>query len=400
MKISKEQFKENLVREEWREYKNKIHKTKEKEVRYYFVDRRINQKYIQLCRRYENIKILDWNMMFSECIDIIFEILGSMKKDYIYISENEKKDDISYIITTMEQRINDKINRNWTKSYRDRSGGDDVTVSVEAGISLDETVKDDEGNETTRGDLIGEDDIIKREEKTDAEIDTALEKIYADARLTERQIEVLQALEKTEDNYKNGEIYTKVDAAEILGTGESNVRKTFHAIKNKVIDAYDGKAPILNKKTRQEKIKILETLVDNIEDEKDIVEFVKTNMEEEFMYYLLYDSDIDADLVGCFNRNKDNDIHNTEMKKFCTYFLKEVYNYIELLKYNDSMSRIKVLPIRNSVKKEYTGNRDGEVKRYLRYDKISERQRIGEYIVINDEVYYLVNDDVEMAENV
>jgi len=384
----KKEFKEGLVGAEWKHYKNKIYGNDELEARYYFTDRRINQKYIQLYNKYKNIHTLDWDIMFSECLDIIFDILDNMDKDYIYISEQKKKDDISYIITTMEQRIDDKIN-DWTGAYRDRTDGKDKIVDIDVPIYLDEVIYEDEnGLEITKGEMISTDDIVKKEYKTDEEIDITLQKIYIDAKLTQNQIEVLQALEMTEDNYNNGEIYTKVDASKILGKTEGNVRKTFNVIKNKIIKAYDGQVPEIN--TRQDKMQMLENFLNNIEDEKDVIDFINNNINEEFVLYILYDSDIDSELVRYFNLNKNKDIHTDTMRQFCTYFIKEVYNYIELLKYNDNMSKVKRLPVKPQKPKVMGKFVDNTVYTYIREDKATGQEKQDEYIVVDGEKYYSI----------
>ena len=395
--ISKKEFLDNLVKTEWKHYKNEKYGNNEMEARYSFTDRRINQKYIQLYYRYEKIHYMDWEMLFEECLDIIIDILNSMDKDYIYISNTEKKDDISYIITTLEQRIDDKVN-DWTGAYRDRSCGKDEIVPVDVAIYLDEVLYvDEDGKEITKGELLSNEDIITKQSKTDEEIDKALQKIYRKAKLTDRQIEVLQALERTEDNYMNGTIYTRVDAAKMLKTTDSNIRKTFHTIKKKIEKAYDYEVPNIAD-TRQDKIIELETFLDNIETEKDIINFIEDNLEQEFILYILYDSDLDSELVQYFNLNKDNEntYYTDTMRKFCTQFLKELYDYIDLLKYNDAMSKVKRLPKKVEPRpNNYKDFIDNTVYTYIREDKATEQQKQAEYIVIDKEKYYLVDDTVD-----
>ena len=162
--------------------------------------------------------------------------------------------------------------------------------------------------------------------------------------MTKRQIEILEALERTGDNFNNREIYTKVHASEILGTSEENIRKTFYTIKNKIINAYGEQVPILTD-TRQDLIKKLDRFLENIESEKDVIEFIKENLEEEFVLYILYDSKLDLALTRYFNRNKDieESYNSDEMRKFTTYFIRGVYTYIELLEDNLLYEKITVL---------------------------------------------------------
>lgn len=302
------------------------------EASYFFTYKRINQKFIQLYNTYRAIETIDYDLMFSMATEIILTIVDRMDKDYIYISNNRKKDDISYIITTLEQRINDSINE-VMGSYRDRSDGEDETVSIEKELSLDQVIGynhvDDE--KVTLLDIISEQDLVPASIQTDDEIDEALNRIYEDAKLTGRQIEVLQALDQTEDNYNNRKIYNKAEAAKILGTSESNVRKTFHIIKKKIQSVYGHKYPERN--TRQELIDRLNKFLDNIESEKDVVRFINQNINKDFMGYLLYDSNLDLGLVRYFRMNRDRaiDENDSTMRKFCTYFLKEVYDYISML---------------------------------------------------------------------
>lgn len=399
--VSKKEFLNNLVQVEWKHYKNQIYGNDEMEARYSFAERRINQKYIQLYWKYEKIHYMDWETMFNECQDIIIDIVNSMDKDYIYISKKEKKDDISYIITTLEQRIDDKVNL-WTGAYRDRSGGKDEIANVDVAVYLDEVLYvDEDGKEVTKGELISTEDIITKQSKSNEEIDRALEKIYKKAKLTPRQIEVLQALERTEDNYANDTIYTRVDAAKILGTTDSNIRKTFHTIKNKVTKAYDGQVPS-NANKRQDTIIELETFLDSIEDEKDVIEFINANLEKEFILYILYESDLDSELVRYYNLNKNNDSTSDTMRKFCTYFLRELYDYIDLLKYNDAITnKVKRLLIKTEPRPDkHKDFIDNTVHTYIREDKATLQQKQNRYITIDQEKYYLTNDITNDVEDI
>lgn len=418
VKLTKQEFLDDLVQEEWKHYRNQIYGNDEMEVRYSFTNQRINQKLMQLYLRYEDIHLMDYNTMFEEMVELIIQVVHGMKDKYITIAHQKTRnkqgklayhDSISYIITTVEQRIYDKVN-DLTGAYRDRSkenmerianlddedyNGDIVSVGLP--VFLDEVLyADEDGRDITSHDLISGKDIIRKQYKDDYIVDQALQKIYADAKLTARQIEVLEALEMTPDNFNNREIYTKTMASQILGTSEENIRKTFHVIKNKILNTYGEQVPILTD-TRQNLIKKLDSFLDNIESEKDIINFIKENLEEEFILYLLYDSKLDAGLRRYFNKNKDNDeeLHSDTMRKFCTYFIRELYSYIDLLRHNDSMTQPIALPRKERETQGKNKPVNGEITKYIREDKATQQQKLNDYIIIDKEKYYKVVKNIE-----
>lgn len=333
MQVTKEEFLENLIRTE----------TKGTETRCYFNDKRINSKYIEICQRYAKIETLTWEMIHSECVMLIVEALAD--KDYIHISEDETGDDISYLLIIMDRRINDSINKYWTFAYRDRSQGKDEMVSPDMELSLDEVLYTNEyGQEVTRTDFLSEKDnmFYVEKEKSDNEIDKALQNIYEKAKLTDREIEILEALYRTQDNFNNREIYTKADAARILGIKPGTVRATFHKIKKKVQKAYDYNIEPntqKSKKERQRKEKILVNFMRNIEYEKDVIDFINKHIDTSFMYDILYSNDIDTELRQHFikYRNSKKHICSVTMREFCDQFKMVTRDYISKIDYNDYM---------------------------------------------------------------
>ncbi|WP_313232351.1 hypothetical protein [Tissierella praeacuta] len=375
--------------------------------RYFFRIPNINKKFMNIVNRYN--KILEWNMLFSICTEIALKTIDSFEiydKDVKYMKQDK---DIAEKLTTaivfaIDKQINNYID-DWTGAYRTRVGGTDVITSNLPPASFEyQAIKEELNEEYIKNklelkaqelDQWGKLSIegIRYLDTRDRETQRSMEFFFVkeltqnfqlehiknliEENTTARQKEVWDALVQAEGNQEY--------ASEILGCSQQNISKVQKNITNRI----ESKIENVYAKTRRDKIKILEKFIDSIEDEKEVIDFIKANMEEDFMYYLLYDSDVDADLVKCFNLNKDKEIHTDEMKRFCTYFLKEVYIYIEMLKYNDN---IELKQLESSYPPRwYLGDKNSKVKRYFRWDKLDENQRIGDCIVIDGEKYYLID---------
>lgn len=83
-----------------------------------FTNRRINAKYIELANRYA--QFTDDDEIFGQMVAIILELVKD--KEYIKISKTGRNDEISWIITTAEQRMWDYIQKNYTMNFVKRDG--------------------------------------------------------------------------------------------------------------------------------------------------------------------------------------------------------------------------------------------------------------------------------------
>lgn len=311
--------------------------------------KRINQKFNSLYRQYQ--AIIDRETLFNFCEEIITEYVLGLDRDYIIIAKDKNKkgkynDDISTMLVMMETRVIRKID-DWRGTYTEKKGDTTIIHTAPFFESLDKPLgRESDGNgwysdnPTTFLDVATEKNSMLYHENEDCdEVDSKLDKIYTDANLTDRQIEIIETLERTENNIK-GEIYNKATASEILNIKEASVRKAFFDIKKKVKKAYSEKPEL--KLSRAEKIKKYEDFLDGVEDEKDVISFILDELNTDDMEYMLYEvkSDLRQYFITNFisRYNKDM-INNKKTRKFCRYFLAEVYHYIDLLKYNDFMSK-------------------------------------------------------------
>lgn len=356
-KVSKQEFFNKLV--EIKQYEDEIPLNKDdfkKQLvtKFQFGYRRINQKFNSLYRQYQ--AIIDRETLFNFCEEIITEYIYELQRDYITIAKRKNKngkgynDDISTMLVMIDTRIQRSIDK-WRGTYHEKKG--DTTIIHTAPFfesffrPLNSNESDGNGwysdNPTTFADVATEKNSMLYHENEDCkEVDKNLDEIYKKAKLTDRQIEVLETLEKTPDNIK-GDIYNKAIAAEILNMKESSVRKAFYDIKKKVKKAYSKKPNF--ELSRVEKIKKYEDFLDNVDDEKDVISFIldELNTDDDDMEYILYEiekSDLRRHfIVNFINKYNEQAIFDKKTRKFCRYFLAQVYRYISLLKYNDFMSK-------------------------------------------------------------
>lgn len=367
-----------------------------------FSYKRINQKFNKIAIKYGDI--VDRETLFGFANDIITEYIYSLERDNIYIATKKvhKKirginklgyfDDITTINVMLDTRINNYIN-DWLGTYRKEENGITTYVSAPFLESLDtelditEKTKDPDAPRTI-GDMVTDRTNIFADvmsEYTNEEIDERLNKIYKKANLTNREIEVLETLERTPDNI-NGSIYTKALAGKILDCTGQNISNIFNRAKKKIVQAYKFK----HNETRRDKYDEIDNFLDIIENEKDVINFIKENLSKEFINYVLYDSDLNCDLVKYFNQNKNipQQYNNDLMRKFCTYFLKELYTYIKLIKYNIIMQEKPTETVEKTKKWKY--EIDTNVYKYIAESKLKDEQKKGKFIVIDDERYYYI----------
>lgn len=406
----KEEFRNNLVDVDFDIIKCR---SKDYLAKYFFGITNVNKKFMDIVHKYD--KILEWNMLYSICTEIALKTIDNFVINDRDMKNIKTDDDIRKKMTTaivfnMDKQINNYIDE-WTGAYRTREGGEDVIHSVLPSASFDFQAEKEELNEEFFKYKLELNAQQKEQygkwctntksyflDTEDPETQKTMEFFFANEKTPNRQLEYIANLIKDNATTKQKEVWDALVqananqeyAGEILGCSQQNVSK----VQKNLVKRIDCKIESVYASRRKETIKTLENFVDNIEDEKDVIKFIKNNLDEEFTLYILYDSNIDIELVQYFNLNKDSpDTYNTDtMRKFTTYFIKETYTYIELLKYNDSME---LKPIKATKKIDMTKYKEfiqnSKVRRYLRWDKLPKEQMKGDYIVIDGEKYYLMD---------
>lgn len=362
-----------------------------------FKNKRISQKYEQLVFRYR--KIIDRETIFGFCLDIISQYIYEIKKDYIHIAtkktiKNNKlgyHDDITTINVMLDTRINRKIDE-WRGTKKEQEKGT-ITYyappfleSMETELKPNKGDNQDPDNPKTIGDMASLETNIFHSELADytyQEIDQRLHKIYKKSKLTDREIEVLEALERTPNNDK-GNTYTRALAGQQLSCTGQNISNIFNRAKKKIKKAY-------KKETRLDLLLEIDDFLNNIEDEKDIIDFIMDRVNDEMINYILYESDLDYNLVKYFNKNHKAELkyHSDLMRKFCTYFLKELYTYKDLIESNINIHKApKKTPVR--VEKWQNKNIDKNIYTYIIESKLEEHEKKGKFIIVDDEKYYYI----------
>lgn len=349
-RVSKQEFLEGLINVRWVQQVNKKYKNKETIAKYSFAYKRINQKYRQLCNRYKDV--IDKQMIFFFCQEIISDYIEKTvtekeNRDYLIIvkkkKDNRYNDDISRINFRLDKQINNKIDEH--KGVYEYKGEkvDNVTLSFNDTIHSKTKI--------TYADIISnENSKYCNQQISDEEEEKGYKRfldILNKAKLTAKQKEVMQVLNETDINYRHHQYYTQEQAAKILNCSKQNINKHFNKVKEKIKQYYQ------KNNVRQKKLKKFEMFVDNIEDEEDVIHFILSNLNTYDIEYILYE------VKGVLRRhfivnfihqyNKDM-IHNKTTRKFCRYFLKELYDYVELIRYNDNMSRVAILPVSKNIK--------------------------------------------------
>ena len=132
----------------------------------------------------------------------------------------------------------------------------------------------------------------------------------------------------------------------MLGCSKQNVNKRWKEIEEKIKAIYEIDDP------REMKLKKYENFLDEVETEKDVIQFILNNLNTDDIEYMLYEVERDLRrhfIVNFINKYNEQAIFDKKTRKFCRYFLKELYIYIDLLKNNMAISKKKVdleLPIK------------------------------------------------------
>lgn len=405
----KEEFRNNLVDVDFDIIKCR---SKDYLAKYFFGIPNVNKKFQSIVYKYD--KILEWNMLYSICTEIALKTINNFVINDRDMKNIKTDDDIRKKMTTaivfnMDKQINNYIDE-WTGAYRTREGGEDVIHSTLPSASFDFQAEKEELNEEFLKYKLELNAQQKEQygkwctntksyflDTSDKETQKTMEFFFANEKTPNEQMEHILDLIKNNATKKQKEVWDALVqakgnqeyASEILGCSQQNISK----VQKNLVKRIDCKIESVYASRRKETIKTLENFIDGIEDEKDVIKFILDNLDEEFVLYLMYDSNIDSELVKYFNLNKDKNIHTETMKKFCTYFIKETYTYIELLKYNDSME---LKPIKATKTVDMSGYNEfiqnSKVKKYLRWDKLPKEQMKGDYIVIDGEKYYLMDE--------
>ena len=311
--------------------------------------KRISQKFNSICLKYH--EAIDIDILFFFCEQIITEFVKDLKRDYLFVAKKKDDDgkyadDISTILIMMDTRIQRMIDE-WRGTYRIERGKNTTVYVAPYFESFDEPLNKNQSDgdgwytdtPTTYGDIASLKNNLTYNYLVDYEkSDAILKRVYKKAKLTHRQIEILEALERTSDNAK-GETYTKAHAAEILECDVSNVSKIFSDIKKKIVKAYPNMTFTIS---RKERIEILEDFLDTIETEKDVIDFILKELNTADIEYMLYEVETDLRryfITNFINKYNEGMINNKKTRKFCRYFLKELYDYIDLLRYNDRLTK-------------------------------------------------------------
>ena len=171
-----------------------------------FTNRRINAKYIELANRYA--QFTDDDEIFGQMVAIILELIKD--KEYIKISKTGRNDEISWIITTTEQRMWDYIQKNYTMNFIARDGDGycvknnfvifdgDGRVKENRMVNLDDYTYIGNGNFISNHEIyaIGDADPTEYEHMLGLQ---KLDELMSECKLTNNQKDIVLALEQTRD---------------------------------------------------------------------------------------------------------------------------------------------------------------------------------------------------------
>lgn len=258
-----------------------------------FTNRRINAKYIELANRYA--QFTDDDEIFGQMVAIILELVKD--KEYIKISKTGRNDEISWIITTAEQRMWDYIQKNYTMNFVSRVNGEYavennfVSYDDDGELECSRIVPLDDFTYLGGGDFISNHEIyqIGDDDPTEYEYMLGLQhldELMNSCRLTTSQKNIVLALENTRD--VEGGIYNITDAASQLGKTRQAVSESWNNIKNKMENALNEKYSL----TEVDKtIMFIEDMFDNAETDKDVLMWTKDALRNPSISDIFYELD-------------------------------------------------------------------------------------------------------------
>ncbi|WP_042681988.1 hypothetical protein [Anaerosalibacter massiliensis] len=278
------------------------------------------------------------------CREIIIKAV-----DKYEIKENTRQGEeinrlCSYILTCIKTEIQNHI-KGWTESERSRKNGEENVYSPAMLESTYQLIPDNEGNEIELINMISNEQNFTYRNDEYVKTDTlkAIEKTIEDE-LTEYEKEILNLLAITNNNnVKTGKLLKEIDIGEGKKLRSSDEAYRIHTkrqkdkIIKKINDNIDVKKVTKINKQKKEKQQIQDFLRGDTTNIK-VIEYVKNNLEKEFMLDILYDELNDGYrryLIRNFIHNYNEDKLFAEMtKKVCGKIIQELYKYIKVIDFN------------------------------------------------------------------
>jgi len=295
-----------------------------------FTNRRINAKYIELANRYA--QFTDDDEIFGQMVMIIMELVKD--KEYINISKTGKSDEISWIITTTEQRMWDYIQKNYTMNFVSRVNGEYaiennfVSYDSDGDLECSRIIPLDDYTYIGGGDFISNHEIYRIGDTDPTEYEymlglQKLDELMSMCKLTTSQKNVILALENTRDT-KNG-VYNITDAANQLGKTRQAVSESWNNIKNKM-------ESILNEEynlTEVDKtIMLIEDMFDCAETDADVLVWLKDALRNPTISDIFYEMGAESrrQIIRAIRGRPCNSHY---YKKDIRILLKNLHNFVQ-----------------------------------------------------------------------
>lgn len=295
-----------------------------------FTNRRINAKYIELANRYA--QFTDDDEIFGQMVAIILELVKD--KEYIKISKTGRNDEISWIITTTEQRMWDYIQKNYTMNFISRINGEYtvennfVSYDVNGELECSRIVPLDDFTYLGGGDFISNHEIyqIGDDDPTEYEYMLGLQhldELMNSCKLTTSQKDLVLLLDRTRDSETH--VYNQNEAAKLKGVTNSTINTGWKRIQAKMKNALEEEYS----RTNEEKmLGVMYDLVDEAETERDVLMWIKENSNKEFVL------DILLKLDGAHRRQiiralKEEPVSSKYYKKAIFAFLSELHSVMD-----------------------------------------------------------------------
>lgn len=296
--------------------------------RTYFNNKRLENKHKHIKNTYRHLA--DTDLLTCFCRDSAVEGILSFSTD-VYIKKHMPKGislqdavlkrAVYYIDKTIHKQLQD-----WTGAIRSQPVKEKGTNERENIIyqpvpymSLDETIKVGDENLKVEETVTADQNIfsIFKPEKEDIRIEE-LNRI-AEEHLTKKQRRVLKLLL---------EGHTQKKIAKMLGVKQSTISEH----QKNIIEV--AKKHIHIKTDRQLKIEELERFLDELQDERDVIELIERHIDDDlFTEATLYE--VDSGLVKQYLQRKSD----SDLKEFCRHYLNTIYTYIEQLKLFETVKR-------------------------------------------------------------
>lgn len=295
-----------------------------------FTNRRINAKYIELANRYA--QFTDDDEIFGQMVAIILELVKD--KEYIKISKTGRNDEISWIITTAEQRMWDYIQKNYTMNFVKRDGdsfvldNNFVSFNDDGNIESSRIVYFDDYTYIGGGNFISNHEIYKVGDCSPTEYEhllglRKLDELLNRCKLTQSQKDVVLALESTRDSSVG--TYNISRAAEMLGKSQSNVSVSWSTIKTKIINTLNSDYEFDNLTLKT--IHACEDLLEYSDTYVDVLNWLKLNIKNQNIIDCLYEieSQYRQTLIRAI---QDKPVEFDDIRPAVRHFLKEIHLFL------------------------------------------------------------------------